>query len=272
MMTLRIAGWFECRLATDPDPTDEPRGVSGWTYAVAGEPDLDRIIRPQPAAAVQRRLGPPVGVTVRSVEVDGQPSPQHWLGGAAFELLDNPVFEGRNGLASEDTEEPIYPFHCCVSKEDVVLRREFRDLQTGEWRFERSAGIAVDRSVLAEAGVGDPQAHLQARREALTQALQAATTLTERVAFEARLKHLEQRGFGVVPLFVGLRYHYVLEGPWVEVRDPGARLGHHVEFSPWLVDMWVGCWDADALCGYMKGTLTLPSRPESTGSAHSRPR
>ena len=52
--------------------------------------------------------------------------------------------------------------------------------------------------------MGDPQAYLQARREALTQALQTATTPTERVAFEARLKHLEQRGFGVVPLFVAL--------------------------------------------------------------------
>jgi hypothetical protein len=52
--------------------------------------------------------------------------------------------------------------------------------------------------------VGDPQAYLQARREALTQALQTATTPREQVAFEARLKHLEQRGFGVVPLFVGL--------------------------------------------------------------------
>jgi hypothetical protein len=69
------------------------------------------------------------------------------------------------------------------------------------WTLSSSA---VDRSVLAEAGVGDPQAYLQAQREVLTQALQTATTPTERVAFEARLKHLEQQGFGVVPLFVGL--------------------------------------------------------------------
>jgi hypothetical protein len=69
-------------------------------------------------------------------------------------------------------------------------------------RVGRSSS-AVDRSVLGEAGVGDPQAYLQAQREVLTQALQTATTPTERVAFEARLKHLEQQGFGVVPLFVG---------------------------------------------------------------------
>ena len=58
MIEIHFEGWFECRLATDPDPTDEPRGVSGWTYALAGEPDLDRIIRTQPMGTVSRRFGP----------------------------------------------------------------------------------------------------------------------------------------------------------------------------------------------------------------------
>ena len=44
--TLRIhfEGGFQCRLATDPDPTRESRGVSGYTYALAGESDLDQVI------------------------------------------------------------------------------------------------------------------------------------------------------------------------------------------------------------------------------------
>ncbi len=37
MLVVNFAGWFQCRLATDPDPTDEPRGVSGFTFALAGE-------------------------------------------------------------------------------------------------------------------------------------------------------------------------------------------------------------------------------------------
>src|SRR5512133_460655 len=45
MLSLHFAGWFQCRLATDPDPADEPRGVSGFTFAYPGEPDLDRVIR-----------------------------------------------------------------------------------------------------------------------------------------------------------------------------------------------------------------------------------
>jgi hypothetical protein len=31
---LKFGGWFQCRLATDPDPCDEPRGVSGYVHAV----------------------------------------------------------------------------------------------------------------------------------------------------------------------------------------------------------------------------------------------
>src|SRR3712207_1058344 len=100
MLSLKFEGWFECRLATDPDPTDEPRGVSGWTFAVAGEPDLDRIIRLQPQGAVNRPFGPPVGVRVTAVSVNGEQVTDHPLQGAPVELLDDPVFEGRNGIVA----------------------------------------------------------------------------------------------------------------------------------------------------------------------------
>ena len=45
MIRINFGGWAQCRLATDPDPYDEPRGVSGYIRAFVGEPDLDRIIR-----------------------------------------------------------------------------------------------------------------------------------------------------------------------------------------------------------------------------------
>jgi hypothetical protein len=46
MSTLSISfdGFFQCRLATDPDPSNEQRGVSGFTYSVAGETLLDPSI------------------------------------------------------------------------------------------------------------------------------------------------------------------------------------------------------------------------------------
>jgi hypothetical protein len=264
MIKLTFSGWFECRLATDFDPADEPRGVSGFTYAVAGEPDLDRIIRTTPAGTVARRPGPQVGVAVRRVEIDGHEEPTHVLRGAPIVLLDRPAFEGRNGLAAEDTEEPIFPFHLLIEKENVRLRREFRDLQTNQYKFLRSTGLVPDVGVLAESGYGDPAAYTAARTAAI-QAILADTahppTTTQRVALEARLLHLARFGVGPVPPVVGLQYHYVLEGPWVEVRDPQKKLRTAVDLGPWVVDLWAGCWDIDALCGYMKGTLLAPSNP-----------
>lgn len=42
---IRYGGWVQCRLATDRDDYNEPRGRFGWTFAFDGEPDLDRVIR-----------------------------------------------------------------------------------------------------------------------------------------------------------------------------------------------------------------------------------
>ncbi len=46
MPTLSISfeGYWLCRLATDPDPSVEQRGVSGFTFAVAGETLLEPSI------------------------------------------------------------------------------------------------------------------------------------------------------------------------------------------------------------------------------------
>ncbi|HWU89611.1 MAG TPA: hypothetical protein VN253_20255 [Kofleriaceae bacterium] len=264
MIKLTFSGWFECRLSTDPDPTDEPRGVSGWTYAVVGEPDFDRVIRTMPAEAVKRRPGQSIGVTVRRVELDGKEDVSHVLRGAPFVLLDGASFEGRNTLANPATEEPIFPFHLLIEKEGVRLRREYRDLQTGELRIQRAAGVLFDPAALAESGVGDPDTFV-ARRIGAIEALlgdpRAGLTSTQRIALEARRGQLQRRGNGPVPLPFGMKYHYVLEGPWVEVRDPQRKLKATVDLGPWIIDLWLGCWDADALCGYLKGTLIAPSTP-----------
>ena len=33
-LVVQFGGWFQCRLPTDPDPTWEARGVSGYTRAI----------------------------------------------------------------------------------------------------------------------------------------------------------------------------------------------------------------------------------------------
>ncbi len=47
-LDISFEGFWLCRLATDPDPSDEPRGVSGFTYSVAGESLLEPSIWCQP--------------------------------------------------------------------------------------------------------------------------------------------------------------------------------------------------------------------------------
>ena len=46
-LKIHFEGYWQCRQATDPDPTDDPRGVSGYTYAFGDESNLDLIIRLQ---------------------------------------------------------------------------------------------------------------------------------------------------------------------------------------------------------------------------------
>lgn len=257
-MQLSFSGWFQCRLATDPDPTDEPRGVSGSTFALPGEPDLDRIIRTQPAGTTPRPLGPAIGVTVNGLVIDEAAAAGHPLQGAAVTLLSDPVFEGRNGFASEDTEEPIFPFHIRIEANGIRLEREFRELDTGEWRFEKSNGVEANFDAMGRAGIADPQAYVADRATALQKLLEQATDLHQKLQLQERLRHLQSDGFGPVPLFVGLRYRYRLEGPWFKVRDPNGSLGGTIDGSPWLLNAWVGCWDGEALCGFMEGDLTLP--------------
>jgi hypothetical protein len=46
-LELGFEGFFMCRIATDPDPTNERRGMSGYTMALADEAPLDQVIRLQ---------------------------------------------------------------------------------------------------------------------------------------------------------------------------------------------------------------------------------
>lgn len=47
LLQIQFQGYFMCRIATDPDPTNEQRGVSGYTLALVQEDVLDQVIRTQ---------------------------------------------------------------------------------------------------------------------------------------------------------------------------------------------------------------------------------
>lgn len=120
---VRLRGRFQCRLATDPDPFDHPRGENSsfGMYAVQGpdpanpdEPLLDRIIRFQ-GAVTARPFCDPIGVSVVGVEAEVGGSTIRFTAGDP--LIGLPVrlgpdckFDARDGAFAPDGFEPIADF------------------------------------------------------------------------------------------------------------------------------------------------------------------
>jgi hypothetical protein len=74
LIKLHFRGWFQVRMATDPDPPNEFAGVTGNAFALADEPILDRAICFQPGPATPaRKLNcmpyTPFGIQVTEITV-----------------------------------------------------------------------------------------------------------------------------------------------------------------------------------------------------------
>jgi hypothetical protein len=270
MLTIEFKGWFSCRLATDPDPSDELRGVSGWTYAVAGEPDLDRIIRFHDAPAA-RTPGPDIGVNVTSVAIDGQERPAHPLLGGRVDLLDDALFEGRNGLISEDGREPMLPFHLSISGGGLTISRlDPLDPQDRPlWEidpplFRRQFAAPdqtrpTDQEILAAAGLTNVIAHQTDRKRDLNAALATATQAGDEVAVVALTQRLASLRQMNLRMFIAYGFSIgALGGTGVVAgnADPGATLDL---VTPWPFRAWLSAYDGDALCGFVRGRVEIPT-------------
>jgi hypothetical protein len=264
VLRVEFEGWFQCRLATDPDPWDEPRGISGWTFALPGEPDLDRVIRFHDP--VPRRHAPPVSVTVRRVLVDGEERPEHPLRDGRVELLDGARFEGRNGLVAEDGLEPILPFRLRISGGGMVVSRidpldpEERpvhevDPQLLLRQFGGAEAPPAPPQLLQAIGIPDLEAHRREREERLRADLDASEDEVEQAALGKRLAELGRLRPWVLPY--GFDVGELGGSGSVEGDDPALTAGLDLD-APWPVHFWLGGWDADALCGYAHGRLEIP--------------
>lgn len=273
MLVLHFEGWFQCRLATDPDPTDEPRGASGFTFAVAGEPDFDRVIRLQDPVAL-RSHGPQVGVFVKSALIDGQPLADHPLLNARVELLDGPKYESRNYLLGDGSMGPIEPFHIQISNNGVNLRRQdalypenpeagFHEIPLPYLKRRSSpAPMSPDPLRIADAtGIADPLAYRKERRGLLKADLDATEDPVRRAALEKRIEELDitnPNKLQVWTLTVFQSYAFDINGD-AAVGDPHDQLPERIDTEQnWPIAFWMGGWDADALCGYMRGMLHVP--------------
>jgi len=261
---LHFRGYFECRLATDPDPFDEPRGVSGWTFALPGEPDLDRFIRFQPNGAVLRWGGPAVGVKVWQVVDQGVLQPGHPLVGASVRLGQTSVFEGRNGLVAPSGFEPIFPFEISIEAGALSCRRAMNDPGTNRPRLVMSSSRGRKPALLVDAGITDKSAYRTQRAQAVVDRLATETDPRAKAGLKKRKNFLDQSNpsgalmWGPVPAEYFVDYDYTLAAPSGVLTDPAGVLANVDLDSPWQARFSLGGWDADVLVGFGSGSLTLP--------------
>jgi hypothetical protein len=281
-LAIHFEGWFQCRLAVNPDPSDEPRGVSGYTFAVAGEPDLDRVIRWQHPVA-PRSHAPTIGVRVSSVELAGTPQPDHGLLGAAVDLLGQPRFESRNRLLSEDRAGVAFiePFELMIECRWVTIRRKdilypsdptalFHTLPPSALNRRgplRKDGMIFDPVRVASAtGIRDASAYRAARKNALIKDLSDARDEVTRAALQKRIHELsidEPTDQRTMALGLTQNRRFDLNGP-ASIVDPEQRLSVACDCAvDWPIEFWMGAWDADGLCGFVQGLLKIPLRADS---------
>jgi hypothetical protein len=219
------------------------------------EPDLDRIIRFHDPVA-HRSHAPRIGVWVDEVRQAGQPVHDHPLLRARVELLDSAVYEGRNDRIVEG-REPIVPWHLRIEGGGIVIDA-FDPIILAD--VERRRPLYFDEPVDAPElrGVANASNYRAARAVAVRAELEGETIGLRRQALQCRLLQLEmaEPSKRESTMFLNAKYDFYVGGP-NSLVDPNQALGTNV-ITGWRVTFWMGGWDADGLCGYVKGTLSLP--------------
>jgi hypothetical protein len=285
-LVIEFSGWCIIRLPTDPDPPDEPRGVSGYTFAFAGEPDFDRVIHLQPPDDFTPRSHgyEPLGVRVtganRVVGADEEPVPALVKGTA--ELLGQPRFENRNWTLTLPGFEPINPFDLRIAAPGLEIRRSAPFDPTNPdmplWEVPEPLLLAhgargmefEPQTVGAATGVWDQLGVAAQRLELLKVDLEkekdpvAASALRGRIAeleiaveFPTANKGTQDRRT-MAHAFVE-RFAFPMLGTDAVVEgSPKHYLGSLDPTAPWMVSFWLGGWDPDLLCAYLAGSLQIP--------------
>ena len=281
MFFVNFAGYFQVRLPTDPDPTDEKRGVSGYTFALANEPDFDRIIRLHDPVA-PRSHAPDVGVFVTSVALGNEVLDDHPLVNAKVDFLEEPKFWMLNYIMTLSAgSEALDPFVIEISNEKAginIKRTDYLDPDNPGGsiydatleQMERRGGALgplLDVGTMREVTQCEtPQEFRENRLEALQKDLERTTDPVEKACLETRIgqiqwptaKNIEWDDRRTKSLRFVERRNFAINGP-AEIVDKNGKLGFKPdETLDWPIQFWNGVWDCVTLCGYMRGTLQIP--------------
>jgi FAD/FMN-containing dehydrogenase len=303
-LVVEFEGWYQYRLPTDPDPTDETRGSSGYTFAFGDEPDLDRILRFQPDPKIPvRSYGPPIGVRVTRATKLTPAGDEDLPGlvGATVDLLDRPMLLNRNWVLTLPGYEPIVPFNLEVKTADLRIYREapvvppdappgapqqpIQDVPEGTLTLYGASGLAYEPDTVAPAiDVWDPVQQYRERLAELTAARKALTAVDEddpRLAIlDGRIAQLE---IGLTPTPTGPdrrvgvrhvieRFGFTMRGKIDVSGDQPGVLGGELDTTvgaSWRIDFWMGGFDPDALCAFVRGALRIPYAAANPGGSSS---
>ncbi len=297
-LILEFAGLCMIRQPTDPDPYDELRGVSGYTFAFGNEPDLNRVLYFQPDSAYPVRSHCPeigVRVTRACIQRFGGNRDISALTGATFDLLGNPKLENRNWNLTRPGYEPIVPFHIKVTAPDDALVLQRLDVldpahaDTPVWKLPLEAiekkgarGLSYEPATVGLAtGAFDGYLVAKERRAALQKDLDARHASgcgddPEVVVLQGRISELDigiaaaekgapNRRTAVRPMVE--RFGYFMSGKPAELSGDPTILQGQIELgaeSRWRVDFWIGGWDCDALCAHTQGAIQIPYATDQT--------
>ncbi|MFL6244425.1 MAG: hypothetical protein ACJ74H_00245 [Thermoanaerobaculia bacterium] len=299
-LTLNFEGWYQMRMATDPDPTDEKRGVSGYTFALAGEPDLDAKVHLQPdePGVWQRKFGPgdddgpnlPIGATSNygpRVGVTVTSASDAEYVGARVAFLDAQILE-HNGVLVRNDYFFIDPLHVRIfnaAGETLIERRDWvnpSDPSMPLWEatsaqlIRRQPTTMQSNSPMVALATGLPDASNETcvknrleRQANLKALLKKTRDPAERAALTTRIEQLaiveqwwnlavgtinnrpiDRRAHQLTLLFDG--WNIGVNGN-VYANKPGGDPSQE-----WPLSFWMGGWDGDALCAYIRGTWQIP--------------
>lgn len=292
-LDIGFEGYFTSRIATDPDPSNEDRGMSGYTMALPSEDRLDQVIRLQADAEYwSRNMRKPldempfqIGVQVARVQVGGNDfAPAAALVGSRVYLdgrddpLDGAIFESRNNTTGSDDTMAfvIEPFQLRIDGAAATITAtdylDPSDPARPLWSItdpkvygrRLTSCVAINDQEVAEAiGVFDAYGYFRDRRRFLEQQIAAGGDPALVETYRSRLFQLETWGDRVISK-IGTRCDWVFDinGPQqVTLRQPiGIQ---PITDQPWRVSFWFGGWDGDLLIGYMRGLLRIPFVPSA---------
>lgn len=295
-LRIKFKGYWQCRQATDPDPSDEPRGVSGYTFAVGHENDLDQVIYLQREQIHDVDFREPhtdnFGVRTTGaeiVDVDGEPKP---LGdkigeGAKVYLHKRPKFELRNEIIFHELQGiimPICPFDLEIAGDGWKLcredpldinnpSREIWEMVEGYARRSPKSFNVISDEVLDAIEINpEPDYstafshYFQNRKQWLKLKLAETTDLVEAEGLKTRIwaidffsqdQRMESR--------LGLQaiWDFEIRGKNAEVSGAEDYFGGKIDTDAyWRTYFWMGGFDGDLMRGFMRGYLEVPFSSE----------